>query len=129
MITTIKGFTLIEVLVAVFIIAVSLIGLAIGFSNGFAWMEEMEETSVANHIAQEKMEELRGGVREIPDPNSSTTILENPYENPYEITIAATQVQPALTQVTVTVSWNSHSGKALSRSLVTYFTENGITKK
>ena len=125
MITTTKGFTLIEVLVAVFIIAVSLIGLVIGFSNGFAWMEEMEETSVANHIAQEKMEELRGGVREIPDPNSSTTIIENPYE----ITIAATQVQPALTQVTVTVSWNSHSGKALSRSLVTYFTENGITKK
>jgi len=125
MITTTKGFTLIEVLVAVFIIAISLIGLAIGFSNGFAWMKEMEETSVANHIAQEKMEELRGGVREIPDPSSSTTILENPYE----ITIAATQVQPALTQVTVTVSWNSHSGKALSRSLVTYFTENGITKK
>ena len=127
MITTTKGFTLIEVLVAVFIIAVSLIGLVIGFSNGFAWMEEMEETSVANHIAQEKMEELRGGIISI--PATSWTTSENIQGCSYGITFTPTSLEPALTQVTVTVSWNSHSGKALSRSLVTYFTENGITKK
>ncbi len=120
-----KGFTFIEVLIAVFIITVSLLGLAIGFSNGFAWMEEVREVSVANRIAQEKMEELRGGMREIPNPGSPITISEDPYE----IIIVATQVESALTQVTVAISWESRPGKALSRNLVTYFTENGITKK
>ena len=125
MIATVKGFTFIEVLIAVFIITVSLLGLAIGFSNGFAWMEEVREVSVANRIAQEKMEELRGGMREIPNPGSPITISEDPYE----IIIVATQVESALTQVTVAISWESRPGKALSRNLVTYFTENGITKK
>jgi len=124
MISTAKGFTLIEVLIAIFIIGVSLMGLAIGFSSGLVWIEEVKETSVANRIAQEKMEELRGQVREIPNPVSPVTISEDPYE----IIITATQVEPALTQVTVTVRWISHSGREQSRSLVTYVTKEGINK-
>ncbi|RLE09530.1 hypothetical protein DRJ04_09830 [Candidatus Aerophobetes bacterium] len=117
-----KGYTLIEVLVAVFIVAVAVIGLAMGFSSGLGLVRKLRMVSVADRIAEEKMEELRGGIRQIPGPpDYSDTILEKPYT----VTIAATSVEPALTQVTVTVSIK---GTNTTRSLVTYFTEDGLTK-
>lgn len=116
------GFTIIEVAVAILIIGVTTIGLIMGFSNGLAMVEDIKQTSVADRLVQEKMEELRGNTELIPATSQTVT------EGIYTITIEATSVAPALTQVSIKVNWISHTGKNLSRSLVTYFTENGITK-
>lgn len=118
-----QGFTIIEVLVAVLIIGVATIGIVMGFSNCLAMVENIKQTSVANRVAQEIMEELRGGkkIEEIPASIERKGVV-------YTISISPFTVSPALTQVSVKVSWQSHTGKTLSRSLVTYFTENGITR-
>ncbi|MBE0478997.1 prepilin-type N-terminal cleavage/methylation domain-containing protein [Candidatus Aerophobetes bacterium] len=120
-----QGFTLIEVMVAVFVIAVTIVGLVMGFSYATALVQELREISVADRIAQEKMEELRGDASLL--PNGFQTIPADP---PYTITISPISVEPALTQITVTVRFNSHARKGveISRSLVTYFAEGGITK-
>jgi len=120
-----KGFTLVEVIVSVFIIGIAVTGLVMGFSYGLGLVEEVSEISTVDRIMQEKMEELRGGIIDIPGPPDYSNTFP---ESSYTVTITATSIQPALTKVTVTVSWNSHTGKNISRSLVTYFTENGITK-
>ena len=122
-----KGFTIIEVLISALIITVAIVGLVMGFTGGLNKVGQLRETSIADRLIQEKMEELRGGFREIPSP-TSPDVLD---DGRYEVTITAVQAEPsltALTKVTVTVEWLSHIGKQLSRSLVTYFTEKGITK-
>ncbi len=122
--TAVKGFTLIEVLIAVFIIAISLLGLAIGFSNGLAWIQVIREVSVANRIAQEKMEEIRGT-----DPADIPYNTEETKLDKYNVYVdSPVQIEVGLTQATVRVTWTSHSGRELSRSLATYVTEWGINK-
>ena len=118
-----KGFTIIAVLVAAFVIGVAITGLVIGFSNSLTMVEEIREISTADRIAQETMEKLRGGIKmeEIP----GTKVVG---EVTYTVSVSSSAVEEALTEVTVTVEWESHTGKTLSRSLVTYFTEHGITK-
>lgn len=121
-----EGFTIIEVMFAAFISAVTIVGVIMGFSRGLTLVEEVKELSGADRLAQEKMEELREGEREIP-PSGSPTII---YQDPYQVTIAATAAQPsieALTRVTVTVEWDSHTGRSLSRALSAYFAKNGLT--
>lgn len=119
-----QGFTIIEVLVAIFIIGIAIIGVVIGFSSGLTMVEEIRQTATADRIAQEVMEELRGGesISAIPSNIQREGVT-------YTISISPSTVEPALTQMTVSVSFNSHTGRSLSRNLVTYFTENGITKK
>lgn len=119
-----KGFTIIEVLVAVFVIGVATVGIVMGFSNGLALVREVREIATADRIVQEIMEELRGGenIGNIPPSVEREGTV-------YEILPDSSPVLTALTQVTVTVEWESHTGRTLSRSLVTYFTEDGITKE
>ena len=118
-----KGFTIIEVLVAVFILGIAMVGLVMGFSSGLATVAQLREISVADRIVQEKMEELRGGgtVGVIPASEKRESVT-------YTISVSESQVQLALTKVSVTIQWTSHANRALSRSIVTYFTENGITQ-
>jgi len=119
-----KGFTIIEVIVGVLIISVAIVGIVIGFSGGLAMVNEIRQVVTADRIAQGIMEELRGGESLGAIPSS----LEKDGVT-YTISVSPSTVQTALTQVTVTVSFKSHTGRNISRRLATYFTENGITKK
>ena len=47
-----SGFTIIEVLVAAFILAVAVIGLIIGFNRGLTIVGDMREMSNGDRIAQ-----------------------------------------------------------------------------
>lgn len=125
MISTVKGFTLIEVLIAIFIIGISLLGLAIGFSSGLVWIEEVKETSRANRVVQEKMEEIRGT-----DPADIPYDTEETKFDKYNVYVdSPVQIEVGLTQITVIVTWISHSGREQSRSLATYVTKEGINKQ
>lgn len=120
-----KGFTLIEVIVSVFVIAVAITGLAMGFSYGLAMVGELQGISVADRVVQEKMEELRGtpSLEEASGSEGREGIMCR-----YAVNISPVPAATGLSEVTVSVSFDSHAGRTISRSLVTYFTENGITK-
>jgi len=52
-----KGFTLVELMVAVAILAIAAIGIFQAFSVGFQSMADAKYRTVATNIAQEKLEE------------------------------------------------------------------------
>ncbi|MBC7189762.1 prepilin-type N-terminal cleavage/methylation domain-containing protein [Candidatus Aerophobetes bacterium] len=121
-----KGFTIIEVLFAIFITAVAITGIVMGFSNGLFLVGELRQISDADRLCQQKMEELRGDSTQLPGPPDFS---ETTFQDIYDVTISATPaIAPGLTKVTVTVSFTSRSGRNIERKLVTYFTENGISK-
>ena len=115
-----SGFTLLEVLIAAFILGVAVLGLVIGLNRGLALVGDMREISTADRLAQETMEEMRGGIRAV-----GTDSFES---GRYTVTIADLAVAEALTRVTVTVQFNSQLQGSVERSLVTYFTEGGVSK-
>jgi len=109
-----QGFTIVEVVVAVAIISVTIVGGVMGFSNVLALLGEVRETSTADRLAQEAMEEVRAGIVPVDDPTDRYTT---------DLSFQSTGLSE-LTQVTVTVTWKSQTGNNRSRSLVTYFTES-----
>lgn len=119
-----KGFSLIEVLVVIFIIGViSLIYAAgaplIKAANGVA------NEDVALHAASQELEKLRaGGYATLPASgtfsNTQLTTLPSGIGNE---TIA--DFNPTIKQVTVMVSWQEISGNIRSVSLSTLITQTG----
>jgi len=109
-----QGFTIVEVVVAVAIISVTIVGGVMGFSNVLALLGEVRETSTADRLAQEAMEEIRADVVPVDDPTDRYTT---------DVSFQGSGLS-GLTQVTVTVTWRSQTGNNRSRSLVTYFTES-----
>ena len=109
-----QGFTIIEVVVAVAIISVTIVGGVMGFSNVLALLGEVRETSTADRLAQEAMEEIRAGLVPVDDTTDRYTT---------DVSFQGSGLS-ALTKVTVTVTWKSQTGNNRSRSLVTYFTES-----
>ena len=122
-----KGFTLIEAMVAIFIIAVAVIGVVVGFSSGLATVQELEQISVADKIAQEKMESLRGGAPLVATSQPESIQREGTV---YYCTVSVSPVSgaTALSEVTVLVNFTSRTGRNITRRLSTYFAEDGITK-
>ena len=114
------GFTILEVLIAAFILGVAVLGLVIGLNRGLALVGDIREISTADRLAQQTMEEMRGGIRVV-----ATDSFES---GRYTVTIADLAVAEALTRVTVTVQFNSQLQGSVERSLVTYFTEGGVSK-
>lgn len=120
-----QGFTIIEVIVAVFIISITVVGGVMGFSNVLVLLGEVRDTSTADRLAQQTMEELRAATIPFDDPTDRYDTDVSPAA---ESIFPLSELTTGLTEVTVTVTWTSRTGQNKSRSLVTYFTENGITK-
>jgi len=109
-----QGFTIIEVVVAVAIISITIIGGVMGFSNVLALLGEVRETSTADRLAQEAMEEVRAGLVPVDDTTDRYTT---------DVSFQGSSLS-GLTKVTVTVTWKSQTGNNRSRKLITYFTES-----
>ena len=54
-----KGFSLIELMVAVAILAMAIFGIFHAYSAGFMGMADARDRTVATNYAQEKMEDIR----------------------------------------------------------------------
>ena len=118
-----KGFTLIELMLAVLLLLVGMAACTFFMSRGIFASTDVENMSQAGALAQEKLERIRG----IPASNFSTDIIS---ESKAAVTgwtgfsREVTVSQPAGTnsdfkQVVVTVYWDTTGGE-LSSSLTTY---------
>ena len=110
-----SGFTLLEVLVAVILLAAGFIAILEATSTGFFSAAENENDLVATNLAQEKIEEERNRsfanvINEVKAPVSGFTAFQRE--------VQVTTPQANLKQVTVIVYWNSKSTE-LNVSLVT----------
>jgi len=116
-----KGFTLLEVLIATVLFTVGVVLLAGLFSTGLLSSADTENTEIAINLAQQRMEEIRnldfgtGIVYE-----SKATVSGFPG---FQRAVTVTEPETNLKQVAVIVYWTSQSGEA-DISLVTYVSKN-----
>ena len=107
-----NGFTLIEVLVAMVILSVGLLGTAALITGIINGNKVSNRISTATTCAQEKMEEIRGvGYSGMPASDTTTTESYNSITNYslYKRVTFTDVVNPAagMKTVTVTVYWDS----------------------
>lgn len=107
-----KGFTLIEVLAALAILSVSLLGIAGMVAVGIRENGRAERTLEALQTAGERMERLRDGM----GPSSGDEV--NPRGIRSVWTILENTPESGLVTLEVTVSWNSWEDPERPSSLV-----------
>lgn len=112
-----KGFTLLEVLLAVILFAASFTVLAGAVSTGLSAGGDNESSLIAANLAAEKMELLkRTSYASI--ANEAKTVVSG--FTPFSREVVVTTPVTDLKQATVTVYWYDKAAE-LSYSLVTYF--------
>ena len=116
-----KGFTLLEVLVAIVLLVVGVAVLVGLFSNALIGSSDAENTTIAMNLIQGRMEEIRNlGFSNI-IPESKADVSGFP-EFQREVAIYDPEGDPTvndLKQVTVTVYW-TFKGNEVNISAVTY---------
>ena len=105
-----KGFTLVELMVAVAILAIAAIGIFQAYTTGFQAMADSKDRTVATNIAQKKLEEIKNSVKvAYPYYNIETQEL-NGKTFTIIVTTKVPPPKPNLEQVIVTVSWKNRNG-------------------
>jgi type IV pilus assembly protein PilV len=112
-----KGFTLIEVLVAMVILSVGLLGTAALITGIINGNKVSNRITTATVLGQDKMEEIKGldYSSVVSEPKSS---LPSPYDQ-YERQVTVIDPSPAanMKTVTVTVYWESNKSVSLQTIL------------
>jgi type II secretion system protein I len=103
-----KGFSLIELMVALAILGIAALGIFQAYTVGFQSMTDAKDRTVATNIAQKKLEEVKNSVK-----------VAYPYYNigyqelngkTFTIIVATNSKEDNLEQVIVTVSWKNRNG-------------------
>jgi Tfp pilus assembly protein PilV len=154
-----QGFSLVEVLITVFILAVVVITLIGIFIYGFNLVAKTKQTALATQVAQFEVERYRNmAFVDIPiqaatshtfvelygnDPQSPYKFLFNSDNVPYlvngreTITIqngTAINMDESIKKLTVTVEWDYRTrrianGNPMRKEVVTYFAAGGINRR
>lgn len=111
-----RGFTLLEVLLAVLLITFSFAALSQAFSLGLFFSGDDESLLVANNLAQEKMEEIRNKIYSSIANEAKAAVTGFPV---FQREVVVTTPQSSLKQVNVNVYWYNKSSE-LNTGLVTY---------
>ncbi len=115
-----KGFTLIEVLVAMSIFAIAVLGLAIGATTVMQANQTGLYTTVATNLAQDKLEELKAKTAALIDntgsPENNITVSGVPAK--FNRSWAVTPDSPAVgvKRIDVTVTWTDHTSHTMTVS-------------
>ncbi len=124
------GFTLIEVLVTIMILAVVLISLLTCFLYGFTVISRIKQASIATQCIQEELELIRNM------PFNDILSLDSSYTNEslslLEDSSGILSLEDSggddIKKLTVSVTW-SYKGRQLRRDIVTFVTRKGINKR
>ncbi|TMA10901.1 MAG: prepilin-type N-terminal cleavage/methylation domain-containing protein [Deltaproteobacteria bacterium] len=107
------GFTLIEVLVAMTIFAIAILGLAIGATSVIRANQTSLYTTIATNLAQDRLEELKSRTAAnitttgSPENNISVSGVPVKFNRSWTVTSNCNSVS-GLICVTVTVSWTDY---------------------
>jgi prepilin-type N-terminal cleavage/methylation domain-containing protein len=107
-----KGFSLVELMVAVAILAIAVVGIFYAFTNAFHAMADSKYRTIATNLAQQKLEEVKNAVG-IEFPFYEQEILN---KDGMEFTINVVAIPPEddedsnYKEVTATISWINRNG-------------------
>jgi prepilin-type N-terminal cleavage/methylation domain-containing protein len=116
------GFTVIEVLVAMTIFSVAVLGLAVGANSVIRANHTSFLYSAATNLAQDKLEDLRG--RTIINIAPCSANCDNPVPTyqavPFTRTWTVTPDSPiaGVTQISVTVQWTDYQSRSVTLSAI-----------
>ena len=124
------GFTLIEVLVTIMVLAVVLIALFSCFLYGFTVISRMRQTAIVTQCIQEELELIRNM------PFNNILSLDSSFENEslslLEDSSGILSLEDSggddIKKLTVSVIW-SYKGRQMRRDIVTFVTRKGINKR
>ena len=119
-----QGFTLLEVLVAMIVLGVGLLGLAPMLVLSMQGNQFSREVTEAAFLAQDRIEQLKNQTIISPIPFYETTATGDYYRmvNVSDRTVDNT-IPPGVYQITVTINWTDKEGKSHSTSYLTYKTK------
>jgi len=106
-----KGFTLVELMVAVAILGIAALGIYQSYQVGFWGMSDARTRTIATNIAREKLEEVKGksladGI--FPDPDNPIVVSGKNFDAVVEVsTITGT----TLKKIIAKISWQKRNGE------------------
>ncbi len=114
-----EGFTLIEVLVAMSIFAIAVLGLAVGATSVMRANQMGLYTTIATNLAQDRLEELKSRTAANITAGSETGLpvsgVPVQFARSWTVTANCNSVT-GLTCINVTVSWTDHTSHNLTVS-------------
>jgi len=112
-----KGFTLIELMVAIAILGIAAIGIFQAFTTSFQAMADAKDRTIATNIAQKKLEEVKNSVKVAYPYYSIETQEVN--DKTFTVIVVTNSQEDNLEQVYVTVSWTNRQGNEKNVQLET----------
>ena len=117
-----SGFSLIELMVAVTVLAMAIFGIFLAFTTGFQGMADARDRTVATNYAQEAMENIKNMDFE---KIATTTRSVTDGNRKYRIDVNLIEASDTFKKVYTVVSWIDRNGetKTVDSSLTVNFTE------
>jgi len=132
-----RGFTLIEVLITIFILAVVVLTLITVFVYGFNLLSRMKQVALATEIAQEEAENFRNmsfeDILALPLSGTFThedlnhVSLKNSSAS-YIIEDVPGDLEDKIRKLTLTITWD-YRGQEMRKDVVTYINRYGVNKQ
>lgn len=117
------GFTLLEVLVAMIIISIGILGLAPMLVVSMQGNQFSREVTDVAYIAQDRLEQLRNQTVITPIPlYETTTGIKGIYTRAVNVSDQTVDgsIPPGVYRLSVTVTWTDKQGQSHSSSYLTY---------
>jgi len=116
-----KGFTLLEVLVAMIVLAIGLLGIAPMFVMSMRGNQFSREVSETAYLAQDRIEQLKNQsiISPIPFNETTTSGSYTRTVNVSDQTVDGT-IPPGVYRINVTLNWTDKQGRSHSTSYLTY---------
>ncbi len=127
-----QGFLLVEVMISVLILAFVTVGTLATFAKCSIFVGGIREHSIVNNALNERMEEVRDtayasittlpstflatGFDELKNP-VGTQVIDDPFTD------------NDIKRITLTVTWNTQNGRAMTKSMAAYITNSGINRQ
>jgi Tfp pilus assembly protein PilV len=139
------GFTILEVMMAVIVMAFAITTSITTMQRGFLALDTARNITIAGQIMQSEFEKMRLLPWTTIDAYPAT-ITSQPYDaahpeyftldsaftsnafigNRFTVVRDVTLIQTGMKKITLTISWKSYDGRTITRKYFTYYGQNGL---